>query len=147
MKKKVIISVFTAVFAVSMLSACVKADDKTISVKNATIPTLYSVLGDERKITGQAAATENGVSSRTLTYGNGDVTRDDTIEYIADLCENEGYTVIDGTEDSNDSSTEMIAGAAIDMGDGYIAIVSADWTMSETTIEYQYGQGTLTQYQ
>ena len=139
--------VFTAVIAAAMLCGCVKPDDKTITVKDAAIPTLYSALGDERKITGHAAATENGVTSKTLTYGDGDVSREDVTEYIVDLCDNEGYTVIDGTEDANDSSIEMIAGAAIDMGDGNIVIVSADWTSSETTIEYQYGKGTLTPYQ
>jgi hypothetical protein len=146
-EKKVICSVFTAVIAAAMLCGCVKPDDKTITVKDAAIPTLYSALGDERKITGHAAATENGVTSKTLTYGDGDVSREDVTEYIVDLCDNEGYTVIDGTEDANDSSIEMIAGAAIDMGDGNIVIVSADWTSSETTIEYQYGKGTLTPYQ
>ncbi|MGI6117121.1 MAG: hypothetical protein ACOYBC_01905 [Bilifractor sp.] len=144
MKKRIVISIGSALLAATALCACTKSTTATVKVKNAEVPTLYSVLDEERKLTGQGTSVENGTSTKTLTYGNGDVTQDDAINYINALAENEDFTVVDGSEDENDSSNEIKVGAAKDMGEGKIVVVSADWTMSETTIEYAYGEGTIT---
>lgn len=141
------LSVMMAVLAGSaMLCGCAKSTDESVSLENNEIPTMYSVLGDEKELTGQGASTQNGMSSRSLTYGNGDVSRDDAVNYILGLQDNNGYTIVDGSDDENDSATEMKIGAARDMGDGNLIIVSVDWQMGETVVEYQYGEGELTIY-
>lgn len=134
-----------AVLALAMvLSGCMGKSDKTVSIGGHDVPTMYGILNKEKKVTGNAAEKKNGVTSKTITYGDGDVDQGDVNDYFTGLVNDHDYLMIDGTQDSNDTSTEIQAAAATDLGDGNIIIVSVDWTESETTVTYQYGEGTVT---
>ena len=145
MDKRYLTCMAVAICAAALgLSGCTKTADQAVTVHGQEIPTLYKATGEERKITGWSTSTEKG---KTLKYGTGDVLSYDVVSYLVYLQDHEGYIVVDGSDDKNDSEVEKKMAAAKDAGNGHYYYVSIDWNEDgETAISYQYAKGTVTLY-
>ncbi|MCL2784904.1 MAG: hypothetical protein FWD55_05615 [Propionibacteriaceae bacterium] len=86
----ILILVGVVVLAVNIFQAEASADYYTIG--NDRIPSVPFVLGEERKLTASSTVTDNGVTTKILTYALADVDQSaDMIEYVTYLSANDGF--------------------------------------------------------
>lgn len=124
-----------------LLSGCTKSTDETVEVNKITVPTLYSVVGTEYKITGSGVGTENGSKYKYLDYK--EVSSEDAINYIIGLKDYD-YYIVNGSNDEDDSATEINMETCKQLDDTHVLDVKAVWTGETTEITYTYTVGTLT---
>ena len=137
MKKTVLILAVMLLVFVFAAAGCQSATAAEIDVSGEKVPSLYTALGQERKVTGSGTEAGIGYTSSKVSYSG--VTSDDIMAYYNYLDAN-GYICTDES-----STTIQMAREA--EKEGYIVLVDMELTSSDTAeIKYTYAVGELTYY-
>lgn len=137
MKKRVLFFAVMVVMVIMIAAGCQSATAAEIEVSGEKVPSLYSALGQERKVV--STGTEATIGKTTKTVGYSGVTSEDLMSYYDYLGAN-GYICTD----ESSTSIQMAREAA---EDGYIVLVDMVLTSADTAeITYTYAVGELTYY-
>lgn len=106
---------------------------ETYDLPNDTIPSVYSVLGEERNISGFKTSTSNGETEKMYSYNNVTDVQSDIVEYITYLHDTAGFLYV------QDCDTEPLTGS-IYMGknsskDGEVVLVTIDYSKTQGTYD------------
>lgn len=145
MKKGMLSFTVAAILLVTLLmSACVSNTDRTVTVGEDSVPSLYSIVG-ERKVTGTSKGFDNNVDYVTLSYNDGDVTKDDVYDYTQAL-RDAGYLLLQDVDLEAEQLSVYLGKASSE--EGKIIIVNIEYSLGNSVqISYKTGAGTVTEYE
>lgn len=129
----ILVVVLVAFFAVSNQS---KATE--IKFGEDKVETLFSVLGEERKVTGVKVGIDNGVNYKILNYEPSEISSEDLNRYVNHLLEN-GFIVT-----KNEGTKTEVEVAKKSVEEGKILQITIYRTENDVHIQYLKGEGTLT---
>lgn len=143
MKKRTALSLcFVCLVALCALCACASSTAKTVQVGKDTAPTVCAAVG-KRKITGTEKGFQNDVRYVVLSYGDGDVTVEDTSAFVQTL-RDEGYLVTRAPSTEGNVATIQLGKESTDEGKIVLIDLSYSLTGGSLKVSYQSGAGTIT---
>lgn len=147
MKRKIITVLSLILIAALFLTACNTLSDaaKLTEYDFGTdkVPTINSVIGTERKVTGVSSGTSNGIKYKEYTYQT-DSTFDDLLAYVTALMNDYDWMAIEDYNLNDPTGTVKLAIESADSGK--ILIMTITYKANEYTIRIEKGDGTLTRY-
>lgn len=147
MKKvlKIILIVIVCIFALGMLAFILTgsaANSDEYKLGNDQIKSIKAVV-DKRQVTATSIKTENGLTTKSITYKSDDV-QGDLLKYVQYLRGEGGFTL---TKDMNLSEIPSTVELGKESNDsGKIIMMTIDYNSFEYTITIQKGKGQLTIY-
>ena len=140
MLKKTIAIASLLLASAFLLTACGNAAKlPAYELGSDKVPSVYAVIGEERKVTGVSAGTSNGVQYKEYTYETASML-EDLVTYTKYLRDN-GWLVTEAYNLETGSGTAQLATQSADAGK--ILIMSIEFKLNSYTIKIEKGAGTL----
>ncbi|MGC6767699.1 hypothetical protein ACYSNR_12950 [Enterococcus sp. LJL128] len=140
MKKVIQLVILGSIF---MLTGCASSTAEEIEVNKDKIPSVYKVLG-EKKIVGTNSSVKDSVRTTEITYQSGSISKEEVLQYISYLRENEDFLVTLDTKVVDDMVMNQLGKESETEGDIVLVDVAYPNNLEgKVVITYRSGKGEI----